>query len=216
MTELDLIILTVYLICVAYVFYQAIQSFEDQVVVRMDRELLNAQLQEKELQDQLDIQVKLKPVYQFEQIQDLLISIRNNFPATPVYADWDYSALSNFGGRSRRVIRLTATMRMDLSQPQIFSVIAPQSTLTERVTAEDVLKPNIDSTLQISAPLVDLEAARSLPENKQLEFWLRLVLRMVDPTQTSDRMMTHALSCRFIVQRVPWSHSLPWYRPKKK
>lgn len=209
--QIDAVILVVYLICVVYVFYQAIDSLEDQAAIQFDRPGLNAQLEEKQLAGRIDIQVRLKSVYQFEQLYDLSLMVQNNFPNTPVYIDWDVSSLADFTGRSRRVIRIPPSMTMDLSQPQIFSVIAPGNILSERITAEDILRRRADSdVLEIAAPLIDLSIARNLPEDKSLPFSLRLVLRIPSATGQGEVMATYALVCRFAAKRLPWSRSLPW------
>ncbi|NET32716.1 MAG: hypothetical protein F6K19_11990 [Cyanothece sp. SIO1E1] len=211
MGDYDVLILAVYLICVAYVVYQAIDSLEDQATIRLDQESLKSQLEAQGLQDLVQIQVGLKPRYQFEQLYNLTLSIRNAFPDTPIYVDWDQSSLTSFKGRSRRVIRLTPSMALDLFQAQAPSVISPGYVLNETVTAEDTLKGTPDSTvLKVAAPLIDLAIAKKLPLNKTLEFYLRLVLRRIEPTGRPGETINHALLCKFIVKRLPWSYSLPW------
>lgn len=214
MPSLDIIIVAAYLISLAIVGYRAINNFEDQATVQLDQALLKAQLTERGLEQAIAIKVPLKPQYQFEQIADLSLSIVNS-SKIPVYVDWDRSSLTNFAGRSRRVVRVTPSMNPDLNQAQIFSVIAPGRTLSERVVAEDMLKRTADGTLQIAAPLVDLAPVRALPEGKQLEFSLRLVLRMIEPgNEMEDDVKTHAVLLRFVVQRVPWDSEMPWKKRK--
>jgi len=214
MPSLDIVILVVYLFTLIYVAYRAINNLEDRAAVIMDQAALNAQLAEQGLGEAIAVKIPLKGQYGFEPISDLALTI-SNASEVPFYVDWDRSTLTNFSGRSRRVIRITPTLNSDLSQPQVFSVIGPGQTLNEQVVAEDMLKAKPEGGVQIASPLVDLGPVSALPEGKQLEFALRLVLRRVtDTTPRFDSdLITHALTCRFMVRRVPWDENFPW---KKK
>jgi len=214
MPSLDVVILVVYLFTLIYVAYRAINNMEDRAAVAMDQGALNAQLEEQGLKEAIAIKIPLKGQYGFEPISDLALTIAN-LSQVPFYVDWDRSTLTNFAGRSRRVIRVTPTLNLDLSQPQVFSVVGPGQALSERVVAEDMLKAKAEGGVQIAAPLVDLGPVSALPEGKQLEFALRLVLRRVTDTtpRFDDSLVTHALTCRFMVRRIPWDENFPW---KKK
>ncbi len=215
MPSLDVVIVAVYLFTLVYIAYRAIDSLEDQAVVYLDQATLRAQLEEADLQDRLAIKVLLKGRYRFEPIPDLSLMI-TNASEFPIYVDWDRSTLTNFAGRSRRVVRVTPSMNFDLSQPQIFSVIAPGKVLSERIVAEDMLKRTPEGIMQVASPLVDLAPVQMLPEDKQLEFALRLVVRIVEPGRELDHdMVTYSVVCRFIAQRVPWDAGYPWKRKKE-
>lgn len=214
MAGLDLLIIVVYALTLVYVARQALGEMEDWATVQLDRDGLKEELNRADLQGKVNINVGLKPRYGFEPIADLALSISNSSPA-PIYVDWDRSSLTNFQGRSRRVIRVTPSMNLDLSRPQVFSVIAPGKSLSERVVAEDMLKRTPEGILQVAAPLVDLGAARGLPDEGKLEFSLRLLLLLVEQErQVDDDVTTHAVLCRFIVRRIPWNHDIPWLRNK--
>ncbi|MGG6296884.1 hypothetical protein ACQ4M4_21015 [Leptolyngbya sp. AN02str] len=215
MAPLDVVIVMVYLFTLIYVGYRAYNNLEDQAAVIFDQASLKAQLQEQGLQNAIAIRIPFRPRYQFETIPDLSLTVVNSSPYA-MYVDWDRCSLTNFSGRSRRVVRITPTMNLDLSRPQIFSVIAPGKMLTERVVAEDMLRRNADGTLQVAAPLVDLSPARSLPEEAQLEFAFRLVFRVADTNQALDEETDmYAVLCRFIVKRVPWDAGYPWKQKKE-
>lgn len=220
MPPLDLVIVIVYLVALVYVGYRAFQnwvaSMEDVVTVKLDQGGLDAQLQEQGLQGKLVIKVSLKDKYKYEVIPDLSLMITNNLQ-TPVYVDWDRSVLTNFAGRSRRVIRVTPSLNLDLSRPQIFSVIGPGQVLSEKIVAEDMLKREADGSLKPVAPIVDLSAAGNLSEDKTLTFSLRLVFGMAEfGNEAEDDMLTRALLLIFSVRRIPGTNALPWNLMKKR
>lgn len=215
MPPIDLIIIAVYLIALAYVFYRATYSGrEDTVSVKLDQGALTAQLEEQDLQGKVEVRVTLKPKYKFEPITELAINIANT-SKSPIHVDWDRSSLTNFTKRARRVIRLTPSMNFDLSQSQVFSVVSPGDVLSEKVVAEDMLKRSGDGTLVIASPIVDLAAAAKLPDNGKLDFTLRLVLCLVERgNEIDDDVPTRTLALRFVVTRNLWEKSLPWNRKR--
>jgi len=216
MPSLDVVIVVVYLFTLAYVGYQAWNNMEDRAAMVLDQAFLNQQLVEQGLDQAIALKIPLKPQYGFEPIADLSLTLVNTSSA-PIYVDWDRCSLTNFSGRSRRVVRVTPSMNLDLSRPQVFSVVSPGNALTEKVIAEDMLKPGEGGALTIVAPLVDLKPLGGLPEDKRLEFALRLVLRRVteNPYHNEDDLNYHSITCRFSARRVPWDENFPWRKPKK-
>lgn len=213
MTPFDLFIVAIYLISLVYIGNRAVNNMEDWATVQLDQSGLREQLTINGQPDALVLNVGLQSQYQFNKINELALTLTNNSPI-PIYVDWDRSTLTDFKGRSRRVIRLNPSMIMDLSRSQVFSVVAPGRALNERIVAEDMLKRTPEGTLQVGSPIVDLSAARGLPPDGKLEFSLRLLLRLVDSgSETDSDVTTQALVCRFIVRRVPWDQDMPW---KKK
>lgn len=212
MPSLDVIIVAVYLFTLIYVGYRAIDNLEDRAALVLDQAALDAQIKEQGLADAIAVKIPLKKVYGFEPVKNISLTIAN-LSESPIYVDWDRSALTNFQGRSRRVVRITPSMNLDLSRPQVFSVISPGTALNETIVAEDMLKAGADGQLQVVAPLVDLGPVGSLPEDKKLEFALRLVLQRVAPNTSGyyeENWMTHALTFRFVARRVPWDSPYPW------
>ncbi|MBD0264429.1 MAG: hypothetical protein ICV78_17385, partial [Tolypothrix sp. Co-bin9] len=63
MESADLLIFTVYVIVVTYVFYQAYSDLGNQAVIVSDSEDLSNQIQEQEIQDLIDIKFKFKDSY---------------------------------------------------------------------------------------------------------------------------------------------------------
>lgn len=226
LTDLDVLILAVYLISVSYVLYQAVQSLDDQITVRFNQESFNQQLQDRDLQDLLSVQFKFDNRYKFDQLKELAISVQAKSKDCPIYVDWDRCSLGDFDGRSRRVIRLTPDMQLDLSQPQVFSPIAPGNTLKEKITVEDILRPKLGGGLEIGTPLIDINKLSKGSEQQKrlfsnfmshrisLHFSLRLALRILDVRDGIGGDRIHVLSCEFTVSKVPWTDALP-FNPKK-
>lgn len=225
MPPLDLIIVVIYLIALIYVGYQAIQnwvgSLKDTLFLKVDQAALDAQMEEQGLKDVVLVKVSLKDKYDYEPIPDLTVTVVNR-SKQPIYVDWDRSTLTNFGGRSRRVIRITPTMNMDLSRPQVFSVVAPTQVLTEKIVAEDMLKPGEGGMLKVVAPVETLAAsnlatASKLFKDKRPYFSLRLALWLEDPDRPNVlERVPRALTLKFEVQKVAGTDALPWNRAKKK
>nr|WP_290227200.1 hypothetical protein [Trichocoleus desertorum] len=208
MNQFDLLILAIYIICVTYVINEAIKSLDARFTVRFESDDLKQQLQDQNLQDTIGVGFGLASRYtKPDELQKLPIIISNRSSRYSIYVDWDHSSFTDFGGRSRRVIRLMPGLTTDLFQPQVFSVIAPGKTLQEAVTAEDVLKREADA-VKVGGPLVNLGSLKTAADKK--EFSLRLVLRVFDPVGGGGGDRFHSLSCKFAARRLPWTDALPW------
>jgi hypothetical protein len=231
MTELDLLILTVYIITVVYVLYQAINTLDDQTTFHFERSALDQVLQAKELKDLINLNFKFEDRYKFEeQPTKLSMSVENKSVDKSFEVNWDHSSLTDHEGRSRRVIRLTPDKRFNLSEHQVLSIVPPGKTLKEDFTAEDILKMNIDGSLETASPIINLagieKGAQKSDKLKKLyvnfmegkgdiSFSLRLVVRMIDLSDEGrgDRPY-YILPCTFLIKKVPWSDALP-FNPKK-
>lgn len=213
MPPLDVVIIAVYVATLLYVGSKALENMEDWAEVGLDQAFLKSQLEEQGLDKAIALKIPLKSQYGFEPIADLSLILVNQSDR-PLHVDWDRCSLTNFAGRSRRVVRITPSMNLDLSRPQVFSVIPPGNTLNERIIAEDMLRPGEDGTLKIVAPLVDLSPVSALPEGKTYQFILRLVLQWGHETGSFNdaAFHYHALTCRFLVRRVPWDEKFPWHK----
>lgn len=240
MNPTDPIVLTVYLLCIAYFLNQIKESFNDEFTIRLldadadkdsktarDTEKeggLKQQLETQSLQDILGISFKFDKRYEFDKLNQLSISISNKSDTQSIYVDWDYSAFTDLDGRSRRVTRLMPGTTLDLFQNQVFSTIAPKTTLKENITAEDLLdRKEGGLPVEIKKPLIDLSKPKDGDAAKryekfmghqiQLVFFLELALRIVGPGQTpgGDRVNVR---CKFLLEKLPWQAGLPW-NPKK-
>jgi hypothetical protein len=234
MTERDLFILTVYVIVVTYTLYKMIDSLEDQTTIKFDKDDLDRQLEEQGLKGSIDVKFKFEDRYSFDQPKTLSITVDNKFEQSVTYIDWDRSSLSDYTGRSRRVVRLTPDKRIDtLFQPQMSSTIAPGSALSETITAEELLKFVGDSgTLEASAPLVNIDQLQKNAKSPKatdaqkklnadfmagkapLPFTLQLALRISNTLGDTGTHNFHVLACRFNLHKVPWQDALP-FNPKK-
>jgi hypothetical protein len=257
MNSYDPLILTAYLLCLAYFIYKIINAFNDEFTIeqlKANNEKDNADPVEKEgglkqelesqnLQDALDISFGFDKRYEFDKLKELSISINNKSSDCSIYVDWDCSAIIGAGvgdlEKSRRITRLMPGTTLDLFQDQVFSSVAPKTTLKEKIAAEDMLqrkgerkadKLEKDSPqnleIEIAKPLFDLTKPkpdakpevkkrheRFMERKQKLAFSLDLVLRLVGPGQSlgGDRLR---IRCKFILTKLPWTSGLPW-NPKK-
>jgi hypothetical protein len=225
--QLDLIIVAVYLVSVVLVMFQAINSVEDQTIISFNKGALTQQLEEQNLKDIVDINVKFDGKYKYDsQPKELAITVENKSKNKAIEVDWDRSAIIT-GGRARRMIRFAPDKRIDLSQRQVFSMVTPGLSLQEKVTAEDLLKVDATtSTYEVSGPIVDIAKMKQGAEGKKpgdkartayedfaslktsVRFSMRLVMRIYDLMgEESDRL--YSLTCDFEIKKVPWTDFLP-------
>jgi hypothetical protein len=205
MTELDLLILTIYVLTVVYVLYQMIDSLEAKTTIQFDRAAFDRQLEERDLKGLLDIKFSLSDRYDYTQPKALSLTLLNQSHHAVIYVDWDRSSLTDHTGRSRRVIRL-APGREDLFQPQMSSTVTPGSSLNATVTAEDLLKPDEKGTLVPTAAIVDAKKA-------PLQFALYLAFRISNLASDKGSDYFYTVACPFEMAPVPWQDALP-FNPK--
>ena len=233
MNSVDAIILTAYLLCLAYFLNKIKDAFNDEYVIKVNEDLIKQHLTEHELQDLLEIKFKFEKRYQYRDLKQVGVNLTNKSKDYPIYIDWDYCSFNDLEKRSRRVTRLTPGSTIDLSNEQVLSTIAPDTTLKETITAEDTLqrkaerkdkKPDTASPtnleLEIAKPLIDLKPEKPSDDLKKrlgkfasgaidLEFFVELAFRLAraDPTFSGDRVH---IRCQFILTKLPWQAGLPW------
>lgn len=225
MTELDFVLLTVYFLCVTYVLYQIVNSFNDEFMIWLDDDDLKQQFTDQALSDAIGISFKFNNRYEFDNLDKLQIRITNKSSDRALYVDWDYCALTDQyePRRSRRVTRAVPGAPTDLFQRQVFSVIAPGKTLMEDLFAEDMMsRKDGSSAVQASKTVLDFsEPNKKAPEAKKklyksfmsgrenFQFELDLVLRFVGfgTSPMGDRIR---IVCRFNVRKLDWTAGLPW------
>ncbi|MBE9176991.1 hypothetical protein IQ268_00175 [Oculatella sp. LEGE 06141] len=236
--NIDLIIFAVYGVCITWVLYNSIESLAEQTTISfdkatLDRALADIPLKDTNLSDVVDIKFKFNDRYQFsEQPKTLALTLDNKSKNISIRIDWDQSTLTDYANQSRRVIRLPSNRQVDLSQRQIFSIVAPGGSLRETITAEDLLKQKEDGTLEETAPIVDIEklqkdaeskkasqklkntVARFMDGKKPLQFSLRLALRFFDWKGEDITEHLEFVTCYFSIKKLPWSDHLP-FNPKK-
>lgn len=242
MNQTDLIILTVYLICVAYVIRQAWNSLEERSVIKHEGNVFDYET----LKDFIDVKFKFDDFYAFSnQPTKLATTIENKSPSATVTVDWEKGSLRNFQGGDRRLIRLVDGMQEgDKSKPQASSTISPKRSLGVTLTAEDLLEPDSDKVLKATKPIVDVEklakdrAAKPKPGDKKdedriqklktiysnfmmmsepLKFSLRLPVQITNIVEGAKKDMWGFVDCNFTVSRKPRIDQVPWNpKPKKK
>jgi hypothetical protein len=226
----NLVILTLYIIGVSYVFNRMVESIDDQVRFDFKKGIVDDQLKEQNLQDQIGIAFKFKPSYAIDDLKDLSVSIENKSENIAVYVDWDNSSLVD-DKQSRRVIRKSPDLTRDLAVSQSPSLIAPQKTLSETVTAEDVFERDpVAGTYSAKKPIMNISGLSKAgpPQKKiyndfmnqriELGFSLQLVLRISEVraglTPGVNVPPLCIINCPFTVKKLPWTYALPWNKKK--
>jgi hypothetical protein len=230
--DLDLLVLTVYIIGITYTFNRMVDSIADQMKVEFDpKKTIADQLKKQNLEDKLEISFSLKGMYSIDEPNTLSISIKNKSEDLAVYVDWDNSSIVGIDQRSRRVIRQSPDLIRDLAVPQIPSLIVPGKTLKESVTAEDVFKRDQETgTYSPGTPIANIPGLQKggKPQKKQysdfmegklnFEFSLDLVFRTADAAygivQGRNVPPICIVNCPFSIRKLPWTYALPWNKKK--
>jgi len=227
-SDQNLIILTIYIIVVSYVFNRMVESIDDQVKFEFKKGVVDDQLKEQNLDDKIGVSFKFKSSYAIDDLKDLGLSIENKSENIAVYVDWDNSSLLvEHSKQSRRVIRKSPDLTRDLAVPQSPSLIAPKKTLSETVTAEDVLQRQENGTYSANKPLIDINGLQKgqkklyndfINRRKELDFSLQLVLRVsevrVGLAPGVNFPPISIINCPFTVRKLPWTYALPWNKKK--
>ncbi len=230
--DLDLVVLTLYIIGITYTFNRMVDSIADQMKVEFDsKKTIAEQLKTQNLEDQIDISFGLKGMYPIDEPNTLSISIKNKSENLAVYVDWDNSSIVGIDKRSRRVIRQSPDLIRDLAVPQIPSLIVPGKTLKESVTAEDVFKRDQETgTYSPGTPIANIPGLSKgkkdqkkqfndfMQRKLEFEFSLDLVLRISETaygvTQGQNIPPVCILNCPFVIRKLPWTYALPWNKKK--
>jgi hypothetical protein len=228
----NLLVLALYLIGISYTFNRMIESIDDKIKYEYKKAIVDEHLQEQNLLDKIGVSFKFAVSNDIDEVKELSLSIENKSDNLAIYVDWDNSSIvGDLSKQSRRVIRKSPDMIRDLAVPQSPSLIAPKSTLSETVTAEDVLQRDQESEIYKAInPLLAITKLKSAgPPQKKMynefmtgkqtfEFSLQLVLRIsevrvgLSPGVNIPPMCI--LNCPFTVRKLPWTHALPWNKKK--
>jgi hypothetical protein len=227
MTNFDLFLLTIYFLCVTYVLYQMINSFNDECIVSNEKDKLTKLLEDLKLDDRIEISFMFDKRYEFHKLQSFGVNVKNKSSEYPIYVDWSCSSITDFDNKSRRLTRSIPGNTLDLFPEQSLSPIAPGTTLKEKVAAEDMLvrkgdegpmEIGKDKTLQdLTKPkkpgdaLNRYNAFMSLEEN--LNFSMSLMLRIVNEGTPSTGYGI-PIKCEFTIKKLHWMAGLPW-NPKE-
>ncbi|MBD2146756.1 MULTISPECIES: hypothetical protein [Sphaerospermopsis] len=230
----NLLVLMVYILGVYYTFNRMIESVDDMVVLNFQKSAVEEQLKEQNLDEKIGISFKTD-TYSLEKLKDnlkeLSISIDNKSEALAVYVDWDNSSwVIEHSKKSRRVIRKSPDLSRDLAIPQVPTIIAPKKTISESVTAEDILKRDKETgTYQPGEPLIDIVAMKDqkpfkglykdfMDGKKKVEFSFQLVLRIselrVGLAPGVNVPPISIINCPFTIEKLPWTYALPWNKTR--
>lgn len=193
MDSQNLLILTVYIIIVSYVFYQAYRSLGNQVVIELDSADLNRQLEDKEIKDVVSIKFKLKDSYKLDELKKLTIILKNISQEATIRVDWDLSSLADFDNATNRVIRLTPGMT-ELPQKQVESIILPGQVFESDLTSDKALTSTLFKPAKLRKATI-----------KSDPFRLRLYLTVAN---LDGDTQSQPLSCQFIPKKLRWTRAL--------
>lgn len=230
-SDQNLVVLTLYIIGVSYTFNRMIESIDDKVKYEFKGAEYPEQPTEQDWKDQIGISFKLNSSYSLDDVKELQVTIENKSDNLAVYVDWENSTLE-YSKQSRRVIRLSPYLTRDLAIPQTPSLITPKKSVTEKVTAEDVLEfDTVAGTYSAKKPLINISGLKNggppqkklyndfMNRGQQLEFSLQLVLRIsemrvgIAPGMNIPPM--YLINCPFTIKKLPWTYALPWNKKKK-
>lgn len=223
----NLVILTLYIIGVAYVFNRMIESIDDKIKYTFQKEVVDQQLKDQNLENQIGISFKFSDSNSFDDVKDLSLSIENKSDDIAVYIDWDNCSLViEHTKQSLRVIRKSPDLTRDLAVPQSPSLIAPKKTLSETVSAENIFERDKETgTYAAKKPLIDIAALEKnkgqkklyndfINSREDLKFSLQIVLRIsavrAGLAPGRDVPPTCLINCPFTVKKLPWTYALPW------
>lgn len=197
MDSRDLLLFTVYVIIVFYVFYQARLSLRAQVRIEPDSDDLNQQLVEKNLKELIEFKFKFKPSYRFSDLTKLPITIKNiSKEEKSIRVDWDQSSITDFDNVTGRVIRITSGLT-DIPQIQAVSTLVPNQMIDEELSDDK----------GIAGPLFKEQKFKKAVE-KSAPFYLRLFLRISEPNTPPNQERGYPLSCRFVPKKLTWARAL--------
>ena len=96
-------------------------------------------------------------------IRFLSVQVVNRTPDAQIYIDWDRSSLTMMMPQAQRVIRVMPNMNLDLSLPQVFSVVNPGESVKMDATTERCFSRNRETQrLEVSQPVVDVAILSTL------------------------------------------------------
>jgi hypothetical protein len=229
-SDQNLVVLTIYIIGVAYVFNMMVESIDDRIKYEFKKGVVDNQLKEQGLDDKIGISFKFKSSDPMDELKELSMSIDNKSDSLAIYVDWDNSALI-LNNKSCRVIRKSPDLTRDLALPQSPSLIVPKKSLSEAITAEDLFGRDKDTGIYaVKKPIVDIGGLKKggppqkklygdfMNRGKELEFSLQLVLRLSELRAGialgSEYPPICIIDCPFTVKKLPWTYALPWNKKK--
>ncbi len=221
MNNIDLLLLTIYFLCVTYVLYQIINSFNDELTISVEKKELEEHLQKLKLDDRVEISFGFEKRYEFDKLKEFGVNVKNKSDEYPVFVDWNMSSVTDLDGKARRLTRLIPGNSLDLFQEQALSPVPPGTTLKEKVVAEDMLtRKGDEGQLEVSKTLVDLSKPGKPGDplkryldfvalQRTVQFSLSLMVRFVGEGSPATGYAI-PIKCTFTLTKLPWQAGLPW------
>jgi hypothetical protein len=226
---LDLLLITIYLICITLVFVQMGASlFVEQVEIIFNADDFRQQLEAQLLQEVIQIEFKLEPRYDRDALpSNVEITIQNISHHRWIYVEWDYSCVIDVDGQAKRLVRVPPGSTFDLLPSQMFTVLSPGSRFKEILTSEAALKRASETgSLEIQSALINLSKLNKDKKKKYVRlekllknpatFYIRLVVRIGDKAKDTPANRLCVFNGGFTIKKVHWQQQLPWNLPKKK
>ena len=166
------------------------------------------------------ISLRLMPIGQerLRQIPFISVIVDNRSADSHIFVNWDHSSLEMFN-ESNRIIRSVPNMPRDLTQPQIYSLVNPESSLTASVTIERNYSydPKTDR-MELADSLVDLadwvESAKMTDPtteeaNIQPLYTLDLMVGIKHVTDHKTELINLLMPFKFTIEIKPDKIALP-------
>jgi hypothetical protein len=242
MNQTDLIIVTIYLICVAFVIYRAWDSLEDQTMIKNVENRFDCE----PLKDLIKAEFKFKDDVRYgfsKQPNQLEVTISCQLKTAMVIIDWDRGSLTNFDGGGRRLIRITDGLQKADLIKQTPDTVLPTGKRDFKLTAEGLLEEDPETkVMKPGKPIIDVQklaedrTKKPKPGDKKeaekiqklkdtyanfyykrepLKFSLLIPLQITNFVDCNKKDMWGFLECDFTVTRTPRIEYIPW-NPKKK
>ncbi|MEL6552424.1 MAG: hypothetical protein AAFQ63_03010 [Cyanobacteria bacterium J06621_11] len=167
-----------------------------------------------------NISVRLMPIGQqkLRPISLLTVIVENRTMDSHVYVNWDHSSLEMFN-EANRIIRSVPNMPRDLTQPQIYSLVNPESSLTASVTVEKnyAYNPKTDR-MTLADNLVDLadrvemsKMTDPTTEEKNIQplYTLDLMVGIKHVTDPNSELINLLMPFKFTLEIEPDKIALP-------
>lgn len=233
MQDNNLLVLTFYIIGIAYTINRMIESIADKINFTLEKAVVSEDLKRQEIADDVGISFKLGATYELTELKELLMFVENKSKNLAVYVDWDNCLIViKHSKQSMRVIRKSPDITRDLGVPQTPSLVAPEKTLSTTITSENTFERDKDKgTYTTTKPIVDIAGLEKNPvkanrilfkkfmnQETTLEFTLQLVLRISEvrvglaPGVNKPEMCI--VNCPFTIRKLPWTYALPWNKKR--
>lgn len=213
--NLDILIFTVYCLCVAYGLYQMRHDVSHYFSIYFQEQKLIEQLKEQDIKDILAIQFRLADRYKPEQLREFALILQNQSDTYSILLNWEQFVLVDMNNKTHRVIRLIPAMNLNLSQRQVQTIVVPQQRIEEKLTIEGTLAAQNGDVLTVAKPLFDKRTIK-IASKQEKSFFLRLIIEISEPKVGGSPSSLHPLTCEFKMKRTPWGRALRWERTKRK